>query len=254
MSFHYFDSFNFIYFSIIKNKKLNYFNKKNKNKSIVGCKINLNKKSKEYKFLSTYLYNLKLTNSIIYNIININFNVYNYKMHILLCNNYGNMYYVPYTQNINLFKFYTYSKKIKKNLIDLQLPYLYIDIYRLKLSTIIFNIYKSFNQYIFINKMTYCRAPGSTAKIIMHNRLKLLTYITLPSKLNIYIDSLNGCFIYLNPIFKIEESRKLPKASIRHKLGYKSKVRGVAKNAYDHPHGGNTNIIKIKKNPWGKRV
>lgn len=34
--------------------------------------------------------------------------------------------------------------------------------------------------------------------------------------------------------------------------GSKSKVRGVAKNPVDHPHGGRTNSIKYPRTPWGK--
>lgn len=34
--------------------------------------------------------------------------------------------------------------------------------------------------------------------------------------------------------------------------GKKSKVRGVAKNPVDHPHGGRTNSIKYPRTPWGK--
>ena len=35
-------------------------------------------------------------------------------------------------------------------------------------------------------------------------------------------------------------------------LGKKPKVRGVAMNPVDHPHGGRTNSIKYPRTPWGK--
>ena len=149
--------------------------------------------------------------------------------------------------NINLFKFYSHNTNNITSVIDLQLPYLYAVLYKLKLSTIIFNLY----QFCNINhkaKITYCKSPGSTAKIITHNKFKLLTYVKLPSKKSIYINSILCCFISFNNIFKIEEPRKIPKSSINIIKGYKSSVRGVAKNSIDHPHGGNTNSIKIKKN------
>lgn len=88
----------------------------------------------------------------------------------------------------------------------------------------------------------------------MHVKNKLLTNILLPSNKKIHLNFMLICFIYYNQIFKIEEARKIPKASIKFKLGFKPKVRGIAKNAVDHPHGGNTNIIKIKKNPWGLKI
>ena len=252
LSFHKFDSFSYVFFSLIKYKKLFLFNKSNKNKSIRGAKINYNKKSKSYKLTKLFIYDNHNNYSYIYNIININFNIYNYKMHVLFCNNIGNMYYIPYTHNFNLFKFYIFNKYREHTSIIFNMPYLYNIISKLKLSTIIFNIYINYTFNLRLNKIVYCRAVGSVAKIIMHNKKKLLTYINLPSKKYIYILSINYCFIYFNQIFKIEEMRKIPKASIKLNCGYKSSVRGIAKNPIDHPHGGNTSIIKVKKNPWGK--
>ena len=254
MSFHTFDSFNYIYFNLLKLKKLIKFSTKNNNKSLLGHKINYNRKSKTYKLINTYLYNQNLFLTTIYNVIAINFNVYNYKINILLCNNLGYFYFIPYTQNINLFKFYINSISEPYNMFDLKLSYLYSYIYKLKLSTIIFNIYQLCRANNYLSKIIYCRALGSVAKILIHDKIKLLSYIRLPSKQTVYINSLNTSFIYYTPIFKVEESRKIPKASIKIRKGFKSSVRGVAKNAVDHPHGGNTNIIKIKKNPWGKHA
>lgn len=46
----------------------------------------------------------------------------------------------------------------------------------------------------------------------------------------------------------------LGKASERLKLGFRSKVRGVAMNPVDHPHGGGEGkkTPKVAKTPWGK--
>ena len=170
-------------------------------------------------------------------------------MYALFCNNLGNFYYIPYAHNFNLFKFYMLSSYNLCGITKLKIPYLYNMIAKLKLSTIIFNVYKNYTFNFKLNKIVYCRAVGSVGKIIMHNKNKLLTYINLPSNKKKYISSISFCFIYFNQIFKIEEVRKIPKASIKLNCGYKSSVRGIAKNAIDHPHGGNTNIIKVKKNP-----
>ena len=252
LSFHKFDSFDYYFFNLIKYKKLFLFNKNNKNKSICGSKVNYNKKSKLYKLTKLLIYAEQYNFICIYNIISINFNLYNYKMYALFCNNFGNFYYIPYAHNFNLFKFYMFSNYYLCDINKLKIPYLYSIIAKLKLSTIIFNVYKNYILNLRLNKIIYCRSIGSVGKIILHNKNKLLTYINLPSKKKIYISSTNFCFIYFNQIFKIEEVRKIPKASIKLNCGYKSSVRGIAKNAIDHPHGGNTNIIKVKKNPWGK--
>ena len=254
LSFHQFDSFSYLYFNIIKYKKLIKFSKKNNNKSMLGHKVNYNKIPKSYKLTNTYLYNKNLFATIVYNVVSINLNIYNYKIHILVCNNLGYIYFIPYMQNVNLFKFYFNTTSKVYNMLDLKLPYLYSYIYKLKLSTIIFNISQPNKNNTYISKTMYCRSLGSVAKLIAHNYVKLLSHIILPSKKKIYINSLHTSFIYYTPIFKVEESRKIPKASIKHKLGYKPHVRGIAKNAVDHPHGGNTNIIKVKKNPWGVHI
>ena len=34
--------------------------------------------------------------------------------------------------------------------------------------------------------------------------------------------------------------------------GFRPKVRGVAKNPVDHPHGGRTKAIRFQRTPWGK--
>lgn len=52
---------------------------------------------------------------------------------------------------------------------------------------------------------------------------------------------------------KWHSSKKLKKASDSLKQGRKSKVRGVAMNPVDHPHGGGEGKKnpKVKKSPWG---
>lgn len=42
------------------------------------------------------------------------------------------------------------------------------------------------------------------------------------------------------------------KSGDRRRLGIKPRVRGVAMNPVDHPHGGRTKTIKSPKTPWGK--
>ena len=42
------------------------------------------------------------------------------------------------------------------------------------------------------------------------------------------------------------------KSGDKRKKGFKSKVRGIAMNPIDHPHGGRTNSIKFPRTPWGK--
>ena len=60
--------------------------------------------------------------------------------------------------------------------------------------------------------------------------------------------------IVLKGRIKCFSNKKLieTKASYMRLRGKKSNSRGVAMNPIDHPHGGNTNSIKLHKTPWGK--
>jgi hypothetical protein len=52
------------------------------------------------------------------------------------------------------------------------------------------------------------------------------------------------------PIFK--KAQKNTKFGFYSGLGKKPKVRGVAKNPIDHPHGGKKKSVKYPRTPWGK--
>ena len=52
--------------------------------------------------------------------------------------------------------------------------------------------------------------------------------------------------------FKEKKKLKISKAGFKKTKNKKVKVRGVAKNPVDHPHGGNTKSIRFPRTPWGK--
>ena len=43
-----------------------------------------------------------------------------------------------------------------------------------------------------------------------------------------------------------------PKAGVNRRLGRSPRVRGVATNPNDHPHGGRTKAVKYPRTPWGR--
>ena len=66
-------------------------------------------------------------------------------------------------------------------------------------------------------------------------------------------DFLISSFVTIGIVSNINFSSKvLSKAGINRKLGKRPKVRGVAMNPVDHPHGGRTNGGRPSVSPWGK--
>ncbi len=96
----------------------------------------------------------------------------------------------------------------------------------------------------------YATANGVSAAILSHNFKQNLTLIRLPSGETKYFSthataSLGKC--------SFGEYRILKKGDKRFKRlrGFRAKVRGVAMNPIDHPHGGNTKSIRFPRTPWG---
>lgn len=97
----------------------------------------------------------------------------------------------------------------------------------------------------------YARSSGTWAKIIKFNLENHTILIQLPSfkkKLFSFFSlALNG-----KNVFKFSNKLVNNKSGFWRNLGVKSTVRGVAKNAVDHPNGGRTKSLKLSKTPWGK--
>lgn len=95
----------------------------------------------------------------------------------------------------------------------------------------------------------YSRSAGTSSYIIRHTDQGVL--IKLPSGKNKLFNEFSMATIGRSSnIYKKQEI--ITRFGYKKKLGWKSKVRGVAKNPCDHPHGGTTKGGKPKMNPWGK--
>jgi len=77
-----------------------------------------------------------------------------------------------------------------------------------------------------------------------------LVKVTLPSKQTKLLSGWNFAIIGRNAQQDFKYNR-LGKAGINYLLGKKPKVRGVAKNPVDHPHGGRTKTNQPEVSPWG---
>ncbi len=98
------------------------------------------------------------------------------------------------------------------------------------------------------------RSSSTSAKLL--NKNKLNAFLVLPSKklkkVNIF------CTASLGSVFNFDFNfGKYKKASYYRYKGFRPKVRGVAMNPIDHPHGGGEGKKSKKMNPmsvWGKSL
>lgn len=100
----------------------------------------------------------------------------------------------------------------------------------------------------------FLRSSSSFGKIISKN--KIMCRVLLSSKkikkLSVYCTAVVGSTLNFN--FNLN---KYKKASLSRYSGFRPKVRGVAMNPVDHPHGGGEGKKSKKKNPmspWGKKL
>ncbi len=103
-------------------------------------------------------------------------------------------------------------------------------------------------ELFFKNGIKYIRSNGSKGLVLFINYSAKTALITLPSGENKLFSVYSSCSRGYNffPDFKFfKKNNKIMKRS----RGFKSRVRGVAMNAVDHPHGGNTKSIKFPRTP-----
>jgi len=98
------------------------------------------------------------------------------------------------------------------------------------------------------------RSSSSWSKI--SNKGRLFSLVLLKSKKFKKLNNYNSCVI--GSVFNFDFNlNKYKKASYYAYKGFRPKVRGVAMNPVDHPHGGGEGKKSKKKNPmspWGKKL
>lgn len=176
----------------------------------------------------------------------INFILYpiNNKILSLFCTSHGAFFYTISTAKDTLWRFYSIKKHVKSR--------------KIKIKTIwnlICNLKKQMKVSLLsvefgCEKIKYVRAIGSFAKIYQINKREKFSTIILPSKkkynISIYKVVSKG---FIRKFSKHKEINN--HAGYWRKLGKKGNSRGVAMNPVDHPHGGRTKAIKLKRTPWG---
>jgi len=97
----------------------------------------------------------------------------------------------------------------------------------------------------------YARSAGVSAKVLKSDPTTHTALVQLPSKVR-KLFSLYSLASVGSVALKEKKLLKNTKSGYWRTYGVKPKVRGVAKNPVDHPHGGRTKSIKYPRTPWGK--
>lgn len=97
----------------------------------------------------------------------------------------------------------------------------------------------------------YARSAGTFSKIIKFDTSNHVALVKLPSGVRKFFSIYS--ILALGPsALKIKRKSSNTKSGFWRSFGIKPKVRGVARNPVDHPHGGRTKSIKYPRTPWGK--
>ena len=96
----------------------------------------------------------------------------------------------------------------------------------------------------------YVRSTGSFGKTLKMNSLTGTALVKLPSGVKKVFSTYSIASLG-NVALSAQKKCKVNKAGFLSNFGKKSKVRGVAKNPVDHPHGGRNKAIKYQRTPWG---
>lgn len=95
------------------------------------------------------------------------------------------------------------------------------------------------------------RAPGSTALVLSAQLWKKWALVILPSG-RLFL-SRNDPHVFLGgPLPSEWSSSFCGTAGSSRRRGRSPRVRGVATNPNDHPHGGRTKAVKYPRTPWGR--
>ena len=179
--------------------------------------------------------------------------LWEHKLHLFFFKSAKGLIYVHKNLNTNLFSFYMtrFGTFIPKQLNCVYSKHLIF----LKINSKLTNIRDLFNENYLLSTAFKSTSVlknidwwfGFALIILPSNNIKLLFYLSKAEKS--FFDFLS---FDLNNRFKMQWAINWRKAGLYSNLGRKPKVRGVAKNPVDHPHGGRTKSIRFPRTPWGK--
>ena len=97
----------------------------------------------------------------------------------------------------------------------------------------------------------YIRSAGTSARLTKIDVTTHTAVLQLPSGVRKSF-SLYSLASFGPVALKIKRATANTKSGYWRSFGLKPRVRGVARNPVDHPHGGRTKSIKYPRTPWGK--
>lgn len=104
----------------------------------------------------------------------------------------------------------------------------------------------------------FSKSPGSFSRVLGFDRWSGFLTVKLPSGSVRLFFFLSRCFSLLpeqcfnSTSYQTGSRGFWKKAGTYNTIGVKPRVRGVAKNPVDHPHGGRAKSIRFQQTPWGK--
>ncbi len=110
----------------------------------------------------------------------------------------------------------------------------------------------SFLELSVLHGSKYVRSIGSSASIIKLDTRTGLSLVKLPSGVKKVFSAFSLSHEGPSNLSILKNQLNNTKSGYWRHKGLKSKVRGVAMNPVDHPHGGRTKTIKYPRTPWGK--
>lgn len=207
-------------------------------RTILWTKAAMLKKQKHFKINYNFKYNSLSV------IATFQFIPFKNKLISLLFFKNGEASYIITTEKHKLFSYLLFNTK--KRLKKLKFKSIFFMLFQIKKLTLVclLELYPGLT-------IQYCRSSGCYGKIIKLDSLNHTVLIQLPSGLKKIFSFYS--FAFIGKVAMSMHSRfTTTKAGYWRNFGTKPKVRGVAMNAVDHPHGGRTKAIKYPRTPWGK--
>ena len=239
-----------------KFKKLLFFFKWSAGRSSGGKVVVYTRSTRKNKIRPFYL-NYNFRDSSLFFVGGLNYLARSSKAACLVFNSCGTVSYLPFSLSYSMFAIYKLNPALSKKSIGQNLS-LFMPFKReiLTVNYLVFQQKKntpvSFLELTPLRVVQYARSSGSKALIKKMDTRTGLALVVLSSGLkkvfSIYALASGGAAML--PFFK--RAKRNTKFGHYAGFGKKPKVRGVAKNPVDHPHGGKTHAIRYPRTPWGK--
>lgn len=174
-------------------------------------------------------------------------------LRLTLCKTGGGLVYVLRNSPVSIFNYYFYN--FRGILPTFSTNYASTQLLFIKPGTRLTKI-----RDIFKNHILFAITFGSFSILKFFDKWSGFVTIMLPSGSLRLFFFLSRSDVTDTNIFNLEKDKKFKsdwrvrwkKAGTWSLRGRRPKVRGVAKNPVDHPHGGRTKSIRFQRTPWGR--